>query len=247
MPSSYFHLEQDMLDKKQSLLDKIIGNLPNHARIADFGCGEGHFLKNLALKNDSYQLFGYDIKNRDDLTDIHYTSLDLDGVFDGVYSNQFDFVISQHVIEHLKNPLVYFSEMVRTLKVGGYLFIEAPSDRSTLFSYPFDQHLNLILSYYDDPTHVGRPWSPQSLYRLARYHHLDIYCSEYDSDFISKIKLPFEFARFLLHKDTDKFVDVYWKALGWCSYAAFQKTQQSTHDMNYHSFKGYPHGVIKDF
>ncbi len=137
--------------------------------------------------------------------------------------------------------------MVRTLKVGGYLFIEAPSDRSTLFSYPFRQNLNVILSYYDDPTHVGRPWSPQSLYRLARYHHLDVFCSEYDADWIHKMKLPFAFAKFLINQETDDFVDVHWKALGWCSYAIFQKTQHSTHEMHYYSFKGHPHGVIKEF
>ncbi|MDO4250918.1 MAG: class I SAM-dependent methyltransferase [Moraxella sp.] len=229
--------------------EKILKNLKNNAAIADFGCGAGSTLYELHQKNPSYKLYGYDIKqakNPNDNTPYAYQMLDLDGEFIGVPDACFDFVISQHVLEHLKNPLVYFSELVRTLKVGGFIFLETPSDRSTLLSYPFQQNLNLILSYYDDPTHIGRPWSPQSLYRLGCFHKLDVICSEYDSDWRSKFKLPLSFTRFLIKKDTDKFVDDYWKALGWCSYAVFRKNAHSSHIMDYYSFKNLPHGQLQD-
>lgn len=232
---------------KTEALNNIFAHMPKTACIADFGCGQGVLLKNLAQKNPSYKLYGFDIINDVETEDFIYNSINLDGSFVGVENESFDAVFSQHVMEHLKNPLVYFSEMVRSLKVGGYLFIETPSDRSTLLSYPFSQELNLILSYYDDPTHVGRPWSPQSLYRLGCYHNLDVICSEYDSDVVSKALLPFNFVKFLMTKNTDKFVDDYWKALGWCGYAVFKKNAQSSHNMNYFSFKDLPHGKLGNF
>lgn len=233
--------------KKDRMIEKIICNIPNNAKIADFGCGTGYFLNQLKSRSNEYALYGFDIKPHCHSENFIYQTMNLDGLFTGVESNQFDMAISQHTMEHLKDPLTYFSEMVRTLKVGGYLFVETPSDRSTWFSYPFHQELNVILSYYDDPTHIGRPWSPQSLYRLGCYHNLKVICSEYDSDWQKKITLPFNFVKFLTTKNTDKFVDDYWRALGWCSYAIFKKTSQSTNIMDYYSFKGHPHGQMGEF
>lgn len=63
-----------MSDKKQVFLEKVIDRLPKDARIADFGCGDGHFLTHLSTLNEGYALFGYDIKSRDDLNNIHYTA-----------------------------------------------------------------------------------------------------------------------------------------------------------------------------
>lgn len=249
------------VSNKELMFDRVISKLPKNAKIADFGCGAGVTLMQLYRQNPDFQLFGLDVKkelvlsyddkrflpNGVDVSDvIDYATVDFNKPMD-IPDRSFDCIISQHVIEHLHNPLVYFSEMVRTLKVGGYLFLEAPSDRSTWFSYPFNQELNVILSFYDDPTHVGRPWSPQSLYRLGHYHNLDVVCAEYDSDVISKVLLPINFVKFLITKDTDKFVDAYWKALGWCSYAVFRKSYSSSHELNYFSFKGFGHGIKPTF
>ncbi|MDJ0618991.1 MAG: methyltransferase domain-containing protein [Calothrix sp. MO_192.B10] len=42
-------------------------------------------------------------------------------------NNQFDIIISGHIIEHTENPFNYLTEHLRVLKYGGYLFIEFPT------------------------------------------------------------------------------------------------------------------------
>lgn len=232
-----------MKPDKNSLFDNIIANLPEKSAIADFGCGTGDFLNALAFKNKQHQLLGLDQISRPAslASHINYQQVDFNNKL-SIPSNSFDLIISQHVLEHLTIPLLYFSEMVRSLKPGGFLLIEAPSDRSAWLSFPRNQYLNTILSFYDDPTHVGRPWTPQAFYRLALYHQLDFLAAEYDSNWKSKITLPFSFLKFLKDKNTDKFVSDYWSAIGWCCFAVLRKTTHSSPDMTYFSLKGKPHG-----
>lgn len=50
-------------------------------------------------------------------------------------TNTFDTIISNEVIEHVQDDKMAVSEMVRTLKIGGRLFIFCPNRW-----YPFEQH-----------------------------------------------------------------------------------------------------------
>jgi SAM-dependent methyltransferase len=82
----------------------------------------------------------------------------------------FDLVVGSHIIEHLPNPVDFFGECVRVCKPNGRIYIETPSERSLwLPGMPFGHDLFFSLSFYDDPTHTMRPWTPQSLHRLTRY------------------------------------------------------------------------------
>lgn len=42
-------------------------------------------------------------------------------------TNNFDLIISAHIIEHTENPFNYLKEHLRVLKYGGYFFIEFPT------------------------------------------------------------------------------------------------------------------------
>lgn len=229
--------------KKNEYLDKIISKLRLGASIADFGCGNGDFLIALKEKRPDLKIIGLDMlqPNSNHTMLDQYFQVDLNDRLDKIQDSSFDFCISQHLIEHLANPLILFSEIVRLTKPNGFIFIESPSDRSTWFSFPRNQHMNLILSFYDDPTHIGRPWTPQAFYRLGLYHGLEVLFSKYDSNLIEKIKLPFSFASWLCTKNTDKFVESYWLATGWVCFAGFQKIETSHHQINYYSLKGFPH------
>jgi SAM-dependent methyltransferase len=78
-------------------------------------------------------------------------------------------VVGSHVIEHLANPLFFFSESIRVCKPGGWVSIEAPSEVSVMLpGFPFQRDGFYSTSFFDDPTHIGRPWTTQAFYRLAK-------------------------------------------------------------------------------
>jgi SAM-dependent methyltransferase len=64
-------------------------------------------------------------------------------------NDTYDYVIMNHVIEHLQNGLDVLDKLAPKLKVGGYIYIETPSYRT--YNYP---SADGFLNFYDDPTHV---------------------------------------------------------------------------------------------
>lgn len=227
-------------------LQSIIRILPPNAKIADFGCGLGGTLLDSYQMRQDLELFGYD-KEMQILSDlehnpIQFTQADFDTWFlQDDEKNKYDLVISEHTLEHLNNSFDYFSQLVNACKVGGYIYVLTPSDRATWFSYPKRQHENLILSFWDDPTHK-RPYTPQALYRMGVFHNLDIIQAKYNQELKELVKLPLNFAHFLKTKDSDKFVDEYWRAIGWTCFAIFRKHKDSYSKSYYFSMKGLPHG-----
>lgn len=222
-----------------SAIRRIVKTLPVGASIADFGCGDASLLASLQDLEKQYHLVGFDKNTPAQIPNgVQFTECDLSEPFD-LPSDSFSLSISSHVIEHLTNPLGYFSEIVRVTKVGGFIIVLAPSDRSTWFSCPISQERNLILSFYDDPTHIGRPWTPQALYRLGKYHGLEVLQSDYVTSTKSRLRLPITTAKWLLgKKNTDDLVTDYWQSIGWEVCAVFRKTNQSSENLNYFSFKG---------
>jgi SAM-dependent methyltransferase len=154
--------------------------------------------------------------------------------------DSFDYVVLSHVLEHVPDALWVFGEAVRVCRPGGLIFIEAPSDRSLWFSFPWAQHLHLMLSYWDDPTHVGRPFTPQALYRLALYWSCWPVVVRYDQTLRDLILLPARLVRALWCRDPDAVVAAWWRALGWTCYGLIRKPDEATGKppMRYFSFKG---------
>ncbi len=73
--------------------------------------------------------------NINDLVNVHYIcDLDKEGLslFE---SEHFDFVILNHVIEHVANPIAVVSDLFRITKPGGHIVISAPDKNFT-----FDRH-----------------------------------------------------------------------------------------------------------
>jgi len=77
-----------------------------------------------------------------------------------------DLVVAGHVLEHVAAPVELAAELLRVLKPGGEVWIEAPSELACLTVGSSDVEDQHFFSFWDDPTHV-RPWTPGALYRLA--------------------------------------------------------------------------------
>ena len=65
----------------------------------------------------------------------------------------YDFLIPNHVVEHIPEPGPIVATLCAKLKPGGYVWIAFPSERSLTLPHSVDETLN----FYDDPTHIYLP------------------------------------------------------------------------------------------
>jgi SAM-dependent methyltransferase len=73
--------------------------------------------------------------------------------YDAIPDSSCDFVILNHVLEHIPDPRPTLTALCRKLRPGGYIWIAFPSLRS-LSLPPSDDE---TLQFCDDPTHVYVP------------------------------------------------------------------------------------------
>ena len=205
-------------------------------KLLDIGCAKGDFL--FLAKKNGFDVTGVEISKsacqsaKSKNLNVYNSDL-LSKKFD---SNCFDVVTMWDVIEHLKNPLNLISESLRVCKPNGKIYIEAPSERSLFLPGMFFNYERMhSISFYDDPTHLGRPWSPQSLYRLACYFDatpLKVgYYKSWLARFLGLIFLPF----LILFRLSKLYEFLVWNAVGWSSFAILQKknSKAGSEELNY--------------
>jgi 2-polyprenyl-3-methyl-5-hydroxy-6-metoxy-1,4-benzoquinol methylase len=86
---------------------------------------------------------------------LDYTDVDFEVGKFPVNTNSVDIAISLAVIEHLRDPENFLSEVFRCLKPGGLVYLSSPN-------FELDWK-----NFYNDPTHV-RPYTPTALEELLR-------------------------------------------------------------------------------
>ncbi len=136
----------------------VRGWLPARVRILDIGCGNGSpSVTKRWFPGCHYA--GADIQ-RYNLSEADLTALDAyfplgtDGSgYNAIPEASYDFVILNHVIEHMADPKPTVAELCAKLSPGGYIWIAFPSQRSLSLPHSIDETLN----FYDDPTHVYVP------------------------------------------------------------------------------------------
>ena len=225
----------------EAALGTIIGILAPGAAVLDIGC-QGWRPHGLACALGRTDLRHAGCERQDDSVPAgaEFRKTDLRTQAVPWPDDSFDCVVLSHVLEHLHDPNAAFGEAVRVCRPGGLIFVEAPSDRATLFSFPWAQHLHLILSYWDDPTHVGRPFTPQALYRMAIYWSCSPVVARYDQRLSDLLLFPLRLLAALWRRDPDALVTAWWRAIGWNCYAILRKDPGITGKpaMRYFSFKG---------
>lgn len=211
------------------------------SRVLDVGCGEGSLYQRMKSHPDNMDIYHYaiDIQKSPNLpSQIDFSHSNLEQAKFPFDDNFFDLIYCSHVIEHLASPIALFLECVRCLKKGGSLIIRAPSEKSILGgNLNLDVKRYFIGNFYDDPTHIGRPWSPQSLYRLGSYCGLNVQHCDYNTHWLSRFTFPLSYLYGLITRNTDIIVTHYWLFKRWESYARYEKKQEQCR-FTYYSFKG---------
>ena len=127
-------------------------------RILDIGCGNGsptvtkrwfpgcHYA---GADIQRYKLSDADVAAMD-----AYFPLGADGSgYDAIPDASYEFVILNHVVEHMRDPAPVVATLCAKLKPGGYMWIAFPSLRSLSLPHSVDE----TLQFSDDPTHVYLP------------------------------------------------------------------------------------------
>ena len=107
--------------------------------VLDFGCGRGtyykdpiHFRRNLRiLRGKVKKVIGLDIDEQASTNPYIDEFMTLKSTKWDIADETVDMCVADNVIEHLREPEIFFSECARVLKTGGHLCIRAPN----AFSY----------------------------------------------------------------------------------------------------------------
>lgn len=166
---------------RRSPLAEMAARLPANASVLDVGCGNFRRIhRNLARARDDISVVG--LERFEDATvtgpspiyepcrterfkriacDVERERFPFeDGVFDGAFLS--------HVIEHVTEKRRVLEEIHRTLKPDGLLYVETPGPVSLTLRRPawLTRTEGDTINFYDDPTHVGTPYSAESLREL---------------------------------------------------------------------------------
>jgi SAM-dependent methyltransferase len=152
----------------------VRGKLAPGARILDIGCGNNSpTITKKWFPGCHYA--GADIQRYNN-SDADLAAMDeffllgADGSgYDAIPEASYDFVILNHVIEHMAEPEPVVAELCRKLKPGGYVWIAFPSERSLTLPHSVDETLN----FYDDPTHVQVP-DPGAIIRALEANGVEV-------------------------------------------------------------------------
>ena len=201
-------------------------SLAKGATVLDVGCfGFGHMKRAASMNRLDLRHFGVDYCQPPEIPEgFTFRLADVNKDAIPFRDDQFDLVIASTIIEHLTRPVEFFGECLRVCKPGGRLFLSTASERSLWMSgFPFAWDKFHCSSFYDDPTHVGRPWSPQSLWRLARYYGCTPVECDYDVSWGCRLLSPVALPLALILRKGWLFEHILWKTVGWISYIVVEK------------------------
>lgn len=136
----------------------VRGKLRAGARILDIGCGNSSPTMTRRWFPGCYyagaDVQPYNLSDADVDAIDEYFPLGTDGSgYEPIPDASYDFLILNHVIEHMTDPRPILATLCGKLSPGGYLWIAFPSKRSLTLPHSVDETLN----FYDDPTHVYLP------------------------------------------------------------------------------------------
>ena len=121
--------------------------LPNYAKVLDFGCGNGAMLRAFSGEWPDWQLFGSELSDnvREKLNTLpNFKKLFVGSLCD--VDEKFDLITMIHALEHVVDPVKVLSEVGRLLGASGRLLVEVPNCAATPYDLIIADHLTHFTS-----------------------------------------------------------------------------------------------------
>lgn len=159
------------IEQKQRIFELIRSlNLPETGSALDFGCGRGEFSKVIKQALPKWSVFGVDISSvaiesaRESCPECSFSVLsDISAV-----NQKFDFIFSNHVLEHVSDLDQTWSDMNQLFKEKSSFLLILPCGNKGSFEYKLSTlHKNGIkkdkgnIFFHEDETHLRRLTSEQ--------------------------------------------------------------------------------------
>jgi SAM-dependent methyltransferase len=240
MSMGYVH---NSLARDDHTLEAVLGVLPRHASVLDYGCF-GWSVHRLAatLGRTDIEIDGADVSEPPGKpTGAGFRKVS-PGETDGLESDRYDLVIISHVLEHVDDPIRLFGGLTRVCAPGGRIFVEAPSERAAMMRSDPLPEKHGFSSHWDDPTH-RRCWPPAALYRLGICHGMRPIVTRHVSSRLVALLLPLiRLQCWITGADP---TPAAWLACGFVARGIFQKPADASGAMpfRYLSLRGVPSGV----
>ncbi|AVK82803.1 hypothetical protein C3943_04120 [Lysinibacillus sp. B2A1] len=151
--TSYYKTDRDEFD---FAIQKILDT--DAKKILEIGAGNGHFADRVQEVFDIY-VTELNPHARNKLIEKGH-KLDSKG-------NTYDFIVSFQVLEHIKDPNLFLTEIVNKLDRGGYIFLSVPNDCSDYSEVHREAPLNL------PPHHMSR-WNKAALNAIGEIFNLEV-------------------------------------------------------------------------
>lgn len=209
------------------VLDDCMRGLPDGSDVLDIGClGFRQVERAERLGKVGLRHAGVDFIAAPDLlpAGFDYRRADLNDEPLPFDDDAFDLVIASHVVEHVREPIELITECVRVLRPGGRLYVEAPSERSLLMpGFPFAHDRFRSTSFFDDPTHSSRPWTPQAFVRLGRYLGCEPEAARHIVSWPMRLASPVVIPLAWLLRNDRLLEGAIWLTVGWACYLVLRK------------------------
>jgi SAM-dependent methyltransferase len=132
---------------------RFVANTPRNGTLLDIGASDGETLNHFAELRPDLKFFATDIAGSPEKypagTEFHRGNLERDAL--PWRDNSLDAITCMHLVEHLRDHALLFSEISRLLKPKGRAYFETPHSKT--LKLPSAEG-RFTLNFFDDPTHV---------------------------------------------------------------------------------------------
>lgn len=160
--------------------------------VLDAGCNDGSYALIVAGKYHHFQVTAVDIDDQGfpgtGLPNVEFKQQDLLKLNE---LEQYDFIYSIDVLEHIRGNRRVIENLVLALKPGGYLFIHIPYDRDGGRILPNQWFQEFDVRAVRD--HIGEQYTPAELMAILQKLGLEVVGWEYTFGFLGKLAWEIDF------------------------------------------------------
>ncbi|MBT4733278.1 class I SAM-dependent methyltransferase [Candidatus Woesearchaeota archaeon] len=177
----YHYHNPSRVEEYQKSANLLFSYLNKGAKVLDYGCGDGFFLKLLSC--NSFYCTGVEY-NTDAVKYVKNNEfcevMSTDSFQSELYEEYFDAIHLGDVLEHIPRPADTLNYILKSLKFGGTIFIEGPLENNPSLVYFSSYIFGFLKNIFYRNTALDSP--PYHLFRVGGRQQYDFFLNRIDTD-----------------------------------------------------------------